>query len=130
MDPAVFTSDIGIYVTKSLTAARWVHYSSRYSSKNSKSLILQRTANNAFTNINEEVFGNFNATMLNQSAGIISEDAANLTGAPEAGYLFAILTFGTLNSVPSPGVDGGNGTSSSSSSHREAWIGTVLAFAM
>jgi len=110
VDPAVFTSDIGIYVTKSLIAAR--------------------TVNNAFTNINEEVFGNFNATMLNQSAGIISEDAANLTGAPEAGYLFAILTFGTINSsVPSPGVDGGNGTSSSSS-HREAWIGTVLAFAI
>ncbi|KLO14282.1 hypothetical protein SCHPADRAFT_939693 [Schizopora paradoxa] len=91
-DPAIFNQVFDIFSTKSLIAAR--------------------TVENAFTNVNQTLYSNFNATMLNMSASIINESMAN-NSVPTPSYLFATLTANNA-SIPGSGQNG-DGSSSSSS---------------
>ncbi|KAI5119869.1 hypothetical protein M0805_000703 [Coniferiporia weirii] len=71
-----------------------------------------KTIANAFTNVNQTLYGDFNATMLNQTLSVINNTIS--TGqVPEASYLFATLT--AANATDSDG--GGNSSSDSSNSN-------------
>jgi hypothetical protein len=69
---------------------------------------------NAFTNVNQTLYGNFDPAMLNRSAAVINE-SIEVGQVPAASYLFATLRASNA-SVPLDGGTPGGGPASASSS--------------
>ncbi|EJD02936.1 uncharacterized protein FOMMEDRAFT_146698 [Fomitiporia mediterranea MF3/22] len=89
-DPATFDQVFDIFSTKSLVTAR--------------------TIENAFTNVNQTLFGHFNATTLNNTFNNVSQGIQ--TGQVSPGYLIATLTAANA-SIPENGDQPGSNPSSS-----------------
>ena len=75
------------------------------------------TVENAFTNVNQTLYGSFDATMLNDTSANISQ--AILKGQVSPGYLFATLTAANAT-IPENGDDPNAGASNSNNSNRSS----------
>ncbi|KZP34645.1 hypothetical protein FIBSPDRAFT_772413 [Athelia psychrophila] len=108
-DPATFNQIMDIFTTEALNTASLIEYQF-----------------GQFGLKNESIYGNFNASKLNESVAIVNETFK--TGHPQKpGYIFATLTAYNATLPDGDGDDDGDGNSSATSNNSGSAKGTSVA---